>query len=257
MKTTRTLATVASGVIILFSLTGCMSISMNVTINEDQTANASYSVGYDKAAFKTMLEAGGEKVTDVCAALQESQEEGLTDNKTVETTWTETEEECVLNAKSLVAVQFDENGIKKTDEVSEMDPTEGINIVKVGDSAQVTFDTTSFTETMGDAGESAGMTWDSVINEFNMIVTFPGEISEANFSNVISEDKKTVTWDKASILESAEAGESLKATGALSAGVSFVPFAIGGIALLVILIAVIVVITLRRNRSVSAAPTIE
>lgn len=222
-------------------LTGCMSYKMDVSVNEDKTANVQFSAGYDKAKMKQLLSYNTETgsgdpaaadIEDVCASLQEQAASSGEVTMSDKVTWSETEKECV--ATVLVEnVPFDETGLSESKELSEV--ADGVQLKAVGDSAQFVYSTASLQESLGADSQNSMISWDAILTDFDVTVSFPGEVSEANFDGVISEDKRSVAWNVDSLKLALDEGGNLEATGALSAPVNILPFVIGGVLLLVVI----------------------
>ncbi len=250
MKMNRVLVGSALGATLALMLSGCMSVSMGVTIHEDQTATTNYVVGYDKETFQVVMAYDSEDqkpVDDVCKAIEESQASAL-DKTNAEISWSESETECIISVKALTPVSFDENGIVSSGaETAELNPTDGINIVKLDEEARVTFDVDSFTSSTTQAVEPVGASWSQVITKFEISVTFPGEISSSEFSSSISEDKRTVRWDKDSMLEASEAGAELSATGSIVGEANFLIFILFGVLALFLATVVVLIVTIRKR----------
>lgn len=241
MKLRRIVAAMALTGATALVLTGCMSYKMDVSVNEDKTANVQLSTGYDKAKMKQLLSYNTENgsgdpaptdIEDVCASLQEqvasSDEIAMIDK----VTWSETEKECV--ATVLVEnVPFDENGLSESKELSEV--ADGVQLKAIGDSAQFVYSTARLQKSFGTDSQNSIISLDAILTDFDVTVSFPGEVSEANFDGVISEDKHSVAWNVDSLKLALDEGGNLEATGALSAPVNILPFVIGGILLLVVI----------------------
>lgn len=222
-------------------LTGCMSYKMDVSVNEDKTANVQFSAGYDKAKMKQLLSydtesgfGGGEaaEIEDVCASLQEQAESSGETSMSDKISWSETEKECVATV-TVENVPFDETGLSESKELSEV--AQGVQLKAIGDSAQFVYSTASLQESLGADSQNSMVSWDAILTDFDVTVSFPGEVSEANFDGVISEDKRSVAWNIDSLKLALDEGGNLEATGALSAPVNILPFVIGGVLLLVVI----------------------
>ncbi len=241
MKTPKALAALATGTVALLTLTGCISIDVGVTIHSDATAEPSSSISYNKTQLAPILATQG--VNDVCAFLREQQT--IEDSESFTVIWSETDELCTQTMTSTRTYSFDENGITDSD-ITAGSATAGLQVVKVGEEAKVTFNSSSFTEGLEQNTGEFG--WDTILSGFALHVTFPGKVTEANLSGVISNDGRTVTWDIAGLKAGIDTSTDLTATGELTpSGVNVLPFLLGG-ALLLLLIGGGVAFFLLRGR---------
>lgn len=241
MKLRRIVSAIALTGATALILTGCMSYKMDVSVNEDKTANVQFSAGYDKAKMKQLLSYNMEtgsgdpataEIEDVCASIQEQTVSSDESSMSDKAAWSETEKECV--ATVLVEnIPFDESGLSETKELS--GASDVIELKVAGDSALFIYSTASLQESLGADSQSSMVSWDAILTDFDVTVSFPGEVSEANFGGVISEDKRSVAWNVDSLKLALDEGGNLEATGALSAPVNILPFVIGGVLLLVVI----------------------
>ncbi len=212
MKTRRVLASLATGAAALLTLTGCISFDLGVSVNADSTASFTASVSYDKEKIAPLLAATGQEIPNLCDFLKDQQSESV-DSAEVTQEWSETDKACVQTIKSTRSYAFDENGLKDSD-LEDSGPAAGLQIVRVGDQAKVTFDTSSLTS--GLEGEGGGQfSWDMILTGFDLHVTFPGAVSEASHDGKLSDGNRTVSWDIAALKASAASSSSLTATGSL------------------------------------------
>lgn len=241
MKPRHIVSSLALAAVTTLALTGCMSYTMNVSVNEDQTANVEFSAGYDKEKMKQLLSydtengfGGGDaaELEDVCASLQEQAEASEETAMSEKIVWSETERDCVATI-TVNNLAFDETGFSENDELREV--ANGVQLKAIGDSAQFVYSTASLQESLGADAQNSMVSWDSILTDFDVTVSFPGEVSEANFDGVISEDKHSVAWNVDSLKLALEEGGNLEATGGLSAPVNILPFVIGGVLLLVVI----------------------
>lgn len=263
MKSRRIISSLALAAVTTLALTGCMSFKVDVSVNEDKTANVEFAVAYDKAKMKQLLSYNSEnpgsetvdplEAGDICASIQE---EAGTDGGSMgeNVVWSETEEDCVATV-SVKNISFDESGLSFTKASS--DATEGIQLKSIGDSAQFIYDTSSLQESLGSSADSSMVSWDSILTDFDVTVTFAGEVTDVNFDGVISEDKHSVAWNVDSIKAAIEEGGNLEATGGLSSPVNILPFIIGGVLLLVVIGGAAAFFAFRRKGDDSETPVID
>lgn len=226
MSFKRTASAAALGFAALFSLTGCLNMDMAVTVNPDgETAQMSYSTGYNKEKITKMYgESGLTNDSDICGMIMESE------NAEVNGTFTETKTQCVITSK-VITFNYDESGIKSSSEADEFSLKENVSITKNNESSTVEFDFKSLDNS--DTSYMSGSSMTEMIDSFNIVVNFPGKVTQATYDGVISKDNHSVTWDLDNVLDSVEDGLVLSATGDLKEA-NIIPLFIGlGIAILI------------------------
>lgn len=240
MNKNKTFATIAIGASSLLLLTGCMSVDIGVNVNEDgTTADIAYSMNFEKDAFKGMLsmESDYEESPDgICADIQEMM--NLEDDDAV---WTETDDKCIATVSAKAT--YSEKGITQMEtpdgQSSDEELGEAFQITKNENATTVALD---FTEVFTDE-------FDMMVDDFTASVTFPAEITTANFEGKLSEDKKTVVWSMEEIKTATDAGEWLEVTGQLSSGANFTLWIILGVGAIIIIGGAIFFLTRKKTQT--------
>jgi hypothetical protein len=247
MKTRRFIAAAATSVVALLTLTGCISVEMKITVNSDDTANGSVAMSFDKTVIGPLLAMSGEDVTNICAFLETQMDSQAADTETTEVKWSETSDACVMTSSSKTPIAFDENGLKQ-----EIEGTEGMQIVKSGTSATISFPADGFADGLDQMGSQAGGL-DQILSAFTLQVSFPGAVANASHNGKISGN--TVTWDLASLMAAADAEGDMTATGSLvSTGGGNLWMIIGIAVLLALVAAGVIFFLMRRNKGAAATP---
>lgn len=246
MKTRRVLAAIATGAVAVLTLTGCISVEMKIDVHANDTASGSVTMSFDKAVIGPLLAMSGENITDICAFLETQMEAEASASEDSEIKWSETNEACVMTTTSKTAISFDENGLKDN-----LEGADGMQIVKQGTSATVTFPAAGFTDGLGDLGAQGGGI-DQVLNAFSLQVSFPGAVSNASHNGKVSGN--SVTWDLAALIAASEGADTdMTATGSLVPAAGGNIMMIVGIVVLLLLVAAAVVFFLMRRKG-GAAP---
>lgn len=247
MKTRRVLAAIATGAVAVLTLTGCISVEMKIDVHSNDTASGSVAMSFDKSVIGPLIAMQGGSADDVCGFLETEMEAEATTSEDSEVKWSETNEACVMTTTSKAAIAFDENGLKDN-----LEGADGMQIVKQGTSATVTFPAAGFTDGLGDLGaQGAGI--DQVLNAFTLQVNFPGAVSNASHNGKISGN--SVTWDLAALIAASEGSDAdMTATGSLIPAAGGNLMMIVGIVVLLLLIAAAVVFFLMRRNKGGAAP---
>jgi len=251
-KLKRIGAAIGASGLLAFTLTGCMSMNVDVVINDDYTAEVSASVGYDKSALSGLLGTDSEDAT-ICDQISEKMNEEGEVSENEKVVWEETDTHCVMKTTSSKPVAFNEKGLQNPDLTNfdeQTDPNAAVNdsfqIVKEGKNARVTFNAKDFTDAMN-TGES-GVSWDMLVSEFNLSVTFPQEITDVNNNGVLSDDKKTVTWDLKNLKNASDSDGVLTVVGGVESDFNLIPLVIGGVALIVIVVGVALFIVVFKKK---------
>ena len=193
----KTITVIAMLIIMLVTLTGCMTVDYEVTINKNGSADISYVMGYSKSFFKSM----GATEADI--------EESFNENG-----FTDLEEEAVKEGYSIEKISNDEIfGFKATKHIDKLEAysmsgTFG-EYVEEADTFSVTkgfFKNKYSLTTKIDLTEMSAMTEDSAddsaayanmfINQMKMNykVNLPEKVTSSNATAVL-EDGKTLNWE--------------------------------------------------------------
>lgn len=212
MKKSRILGIGGVSLAALLTLTGCVEMEVRADVIDDSSVTFAYSMSIDKsfvAAMSSEAEDG-----DICAGFKSADTSTLPEGFTA--TFEETEELCVLRATS-DPLKFDANGLEIRSSGSPEDYP--FNAVKTDKGVEIT---------MNFDGLESQPSMDA-ITKLSFVATFPGEVISAEGA-VISEDKRTATWDSEAI--TAVDGK-IVALGTTGGGLNVLPIflAIGGLVL--------------------------
>ncbi len=157
-KPTRILAMIGTGIAALLTLSGCVSLDMNIGVVDSSHINLSYTMKYDKAQFKQLMSSEGQDAGDLCKTLQDQEStDDSTTSSDLNTVWTEDDTDCIQTVSSKAPLEFDENGIKSPESGSS-DPAAGMNVKKVGDTAVFTYSFSGSSSLEGDINSGTDTT---------------------------------------------------------------------------------------------------
>lgn len=211
MKIKRIIGAGTAGLALLLTLTGCVSMEVNVSVASDgETAELAYVIGYDKAKLAEAVAMTDEAPIDICKELSDRAAEGSPEYVV---TWSETATECVATYATAI-LAYDSDGIKPTKTANELIDGRNIAITRVDDQTAVSFDFTGLSEPSDSI--VSGTDLRDLFSSFDVNVTFPGKVTVANYDATISADGKTASWTLDQVLASINDKETLSVLGDLN-----------------------------------------